>query len=106
MTSQSRVFHQSVCTRHSWHSGDPGSDLDPASLLTRHTPEGAFIPVFRPYTPVSANGKSHFLLGRICANRADQPGYVTFMIKKYPNGKGSVKMSSLTPGDSMLFKPL
>lgn len=28
-----------------------------ASLLTRHTPEGAFIPVFRPYTPVSDNGK-------------------------------------------------
>ncbi|KAH0844098.1 hypothetical protein AYO21_02147 [Fonsecaea monophora] len=61
------------------------------SLLTRHTPEGAWVPVFRPYTPVSAN---------------DQPGYVTFMVKKYPNGKGSGKMHSLKPGDSMLFKPL
>jgi cytochrome-b5 reductase len=37
---------------------------------------------------------------------ADQPGYVTFMVKKYPNGKGSGKMHSLKPGDSMLFKPL
>lgn len=37
------------------------SNLVLASLLTRHTPEGAFIPVFRPYTPVSDNGelKSH-----------------------------------------------
>lgn len=33
------------------------TDLALASLLTRHTPEGAFIPVFRPYTPVSDNGK-------------------------------------------------
>lgn len=28
----------------------------PASLLTQHTPEGAWVPVFRPYTPVSDNG--------------------------------------------------
>lgn len=61
------------------------------SLLTRHTPEGAFIPVFRPYTPVSDN---------------DVPGTVTFMVKKYPGGKGSGKMHSLKPGDSLLFKPL
>ena len=61
------------------------------SMLTRHTPEGAFIPVFRPYTPVSAN---------------DEPGHVTFMVKRYPGGKGSNKMHSLVPGDSMKFKPL
>lgn len=28
------------------------------------------------------------------------------MVKKYPNGKGSGKMHSLQPGDSLLFKPL
>ncbi|KIW15379.1 hypothetical protein PV08_05425 [Exophiala spinifera] len=61
------------------------------SLLTQHTPEGAWIPVFRPYTPVSDN---------------DLPGTVTFLVKKYPNGKGSGKMHSLQPGDSMKFKPL
>lgn len=61
------------------------------SLLTRHTPEGAWIPVFRPYTPVSDN---------------DVPGTVTFMVKRYEGGKGSTKMHSLKPGDSMLFKPL
>ncbi|EXJ92406.1 hypothetical protein A1O3_00957 [Capronia epimyces CBS 606.96] len=61
------------------------------SLLTRHTPEGAWVPVFRPYTPISDN---------------DQAGTVTFMVKKYPNGKGSGKMHSLKPGDTLLFKPL
>jgi hypothetical protein len=30
-----------------------------ASLLTQHTPEGGWIPVMRPYTPISPNGKSH-----------------------------------------------
>lgn len=33
------------------------TDLALASLLTRHTPEGGFVPVFRPYTPVSDNGE-------------------------------------------------
>jgi cytochrome-b5 reductase len=63
------------------------------SLLTQHIPEGAWIPipVFRPYTPVSSN---------------EEPGHVTFMIKRYPGGKGSNKMHSLVPGDSMKFKPL
>ena len=28
------------------------------------------------------------------------------MVKKYPNGKGSGKMHSLVPGESLLFKPL
>ncbi len=33
------------------------ADQAPASLLTQHTPEGAWIPVFRPYTPVSTSGE-------------------------------------------------
>ncbi len=31
---------------------------------------------------------------------------MTFLIKKYPNGKASGKMHSLVPGDEMKFKPL
>ena len=37
---------------------------------------------------------------------ADQPGTITFMIKRYPGGKGSGKMHSLVPGDTMKFKTL
>lgn len=79
-----------------------------ASLLTRHTPEGAWIPVFRPYTPVSDNGKlvQDELLHILLILVLDLPGTVTFMVKKYPNGKGSGKMHSLKPGDSLKFKPL
>lgn len=61
------------------------------SLLTQHTPEGAWIPVFRPYTPISS---------------PTTPGEVTFLVKRYPNGKGSGKMHDLVPGDTMKFKPL
>jgi cytochrome-b5 reductase len=38
--------------------------------------------------------------------RKDEPGRVTFMVKQYPGGKGSTKMHSLVPGDTMKFKPL
>ena len=66
------------------------SDLPPiTSLLTQHTPEGSWIPVFRPYTPVSSDN-----------------GSVTFMVKKYEGGKGSTKMHSLKPGDNLKFKSL
>lgn len=61
------------------------------SLLTQHTPEGSFIPVFRPYTPVSS---------------PSDPGTVTFMVKHYPGGKGSTKMHTMVPGDKLKFKPL
>jgi cytochrome-b5 reductase len=63
-----------------------------SSLLTRHTPTGSWIPVFRPYTPVSSG--------------TSDPGHVTFMVKLYPNGKASGKMHSLVPGDEMTFKQL
>jgi cytochrome-b5 reductase len=38
--------------------------------------------------------------------RVDEPGYVTFMVKKYPNGKGSGKMHSMVPGESLSFRAL
>lgn len=92
LQSSEQVNHNVKKLTFALPSEDSVTGISPiTSLLTRHTPEGAFIPVFRPYTPVSAN---------------DQAGTVTFMVKKYPGGKGSGKMHSLVPGDSMLFKPL
>lgn len=92
LQSAERVNHNVKRLTFALPTEDSVTGISPVtSLLTRHTPEGAIIPVFRPYTPVSDN---------------DLPGTVTFMIKKYPNGKGSGKMHSLKPGDSMLFKPL
>ncbi|KAF7302205.1 FAD-binding FR-type domain-containing protein [Mycena indigotica] len=49
---------------------------------------GRWTPVFRPYTPTSD---------------PDEPGFIEFMIKLYPNGKQSTLMHSLKPGDSLYF---
>ena len=36
----------------------------------------------------------------------DEPGFVTFMIKKYPNGRASGHLHSMQPGDSLSFRVL
>ncbi|OJJ45456.1 hypothetical protein ASPZODRAFT_69878 [Penicilliopsis zonata CBS 506.65] len=59
-----------------------------SSLLTVSRPQGSFFPVFRPYTPI---------------NKLDDPGFVELMVKKYPNGKASSHLHSLSPGDRMTF---
>ncbi|PSR75505.1 hypothetical protein BD289DRAFT_457169 [Coniella lustricola] len=59
-----------------------------SALLTCHIPQGSYLPVLRPYTPVSPS---------------DQAGTVDFLIKRYPNGKASTHMHSLSPGDKLLF---
>ena len=64
------------------------------SLLSKHTPADSWIPVIRPYTPISSG-----------SDLADA-GTVTFLIKKYPGGKGSGKMHSLVPGDTISFRQL
>ena len=85
------VNHNVKRLRFALPDGDAVSGLEPiSSLLTQHTPEGAWIPVFRPYTPIVDN----------------EPGYVEFMVKKYPNGKGSGRMHSMVPGDSLKFRVL
>ncbi|PNY25364.1 NADH-cytochrome b5 reductase [Tolypocladium capitatum] len=59
-----------------------------SSLLTMSWPGGRWLPVVRPYTPVSG---------------ADEPGYVDFLIKRYPDGKSSTHLHALGPGDSLFF---
>lgn len=46
-------------------------------------------PVVRPYTPVSPS---------------DVPGELTFLVKKYPQGKASKYIHELKPGDSLSIK--
>ncbi|KAJ5281542.1 hypothetical protein N7478_006914 [Penicillium angulare] len=59
-----------------------------SSLLTISRPGGRWLPVLRPYTPISA---------------LDQPGSIEFMVKQYPNGKASTHLHSLQPGDTLTF---
>ena len=57
--------------------------------MTQHTPTGAWVPVFRPYTPI------HDL---------DTPGILELLVKKYPNGKASTHMHSLAPGQELTIR--
>ncbi|KAJ5833272.1 hypothetical protein N7474_001583 [Penicillium riverlandense] len=59
-----------------------------SALLTISRPEGRWLPVLRPYTPIS---------------RLDQRGCIELMVKQYPRGKASSHLHSLVPGDSLTF---
>lgn len=62
--------------------------LSAAALLTIAFPNGSMLPVLRPYTPVSSS--SH-------------PGTIELLVKRYPDGKQSTHLHSLSPGDTVLF---
>ncbi|KAL2820907.1 hypothetical protein BDW59DRAFT_150498 [Aspergillus cavernicola] len=57
-----------------------------SALLTFSKPDGSWLPVVRPYTPVS---------------KLDEPGFIDLLVKKYPNGKASTHLHSLKPGDNL-----
>ncbi|KAG8622873.1 hypothetical protein KVT40_009384 [Elsinoe batatas] len=85
------VNHNVKYLRFRLPEGDQQSGIQTiTSLLTNYTPDGAWLPVFRPYTPIDA----------------DEPGYLSFLVKQYPNGKGSSHMHSLKPGDELKVKPI
>ncbi|KAK3726124.1 hypothetical protein LTR37_000272 [Vermiconidia calcicola] len=66
------------------------SGLTPgAAILTQHTPAGAWLPVLRPYTPI---------------HNLDQPGILELLVKKYPEGRASTHMHSLSPGDELTVR--
>ncbi|KAF2157321.1 cytochrome-b5 reductase [Myriangium duriaei CBS 260.36] len=85
------ISHNVKMLRFKLPDGDAQSGLSPiTSLLTRHTAEGAWIPTFRPYTPIDK----------------DEPGHISFLVKRYPNGKGSGHLHSLKPGDTLSARPI
>ncbi|KAL5001345.1 hypothetical protein BDV10DRAFT_14764 [Aspergillus recurvatus] len=59
-----------------------------SALLTFSKPEGSWLPVVRPYTPVS---------------RLDEPGFIDLLVKQYPSGKASTHLHSLKPGDNLFI---
>ncbi|KAN0095778.1 NADH-cytochrome b5 reductase-like protein [Hyaloscypha variabilis] len=59
-----------------------------SSVLVITWPKGKFFPTARPYTPVSP---------------LDQRGAIDLLVKKYPDGKASTYLHSLSPGDSLYF---
>ncbi|RDW76779.1 cytochrome b5 reductase family protein [Aspergillus mulundensis] len=59
-----------------------------SALLTFSKPEGSWLPVVRPYTPVS---------------KLDEPGFVDLLVKRYPDGKASTHLHGLKPGDNLFI---
>ncbi|KAI9039849.1 cytochrome b5 reductase family protein [Aspergillus affinis] len=59
-----------------------------SALLTISRPQGRWLPVLRPYTPISD---------------LDQKGSLELLVKQYPNGKASTHLHSLVPGDTLTF---
>ncbi|USW50651.1 Putative oxidoreductase FAD/NAD(P)-binding, NADH:cytochrome b5 reductase [Septoria linicola] len=60
-----------------------------AAVLTQHTPQGAWFPVLRPYTPIS---------------EAEARGEIQLIVKQYPNGKASTHIHSLAPGQTLQIR--
>ncbi|KAM0325911.1 hypothetical protein ACHAQA_007214 [Verticillium albo-atrum] len=59
-----------------------------SAVLTMSWPKGRWLPVARPYTPISPS---------------DQPGSLDLLVKQYPDGKQSSHLHSLRPGETLLF---
>jgi len=59
-----------------------------SSVLTFCRPNGSFLPVIRPYTPVGD---------------LDEPGFLELVIKQYPQGRASTHIHSLKPGEHLTF---
>ncbi|OAQ70979.2 oxidoreductase NAD-binding domain-containing protein [Pochonia chlamydosporia 170] len=59
-----------------------------SSVLTMSWPQGRWVPVARPYTPITAT---------------DEQGHLDLMVKHYPDGKSSTHLHNLQPGQSLFF---
>ncbi|KAF6836556.1 oxidoreductase NAD-binding domain-containing protein [Colletotrichum plurivorum] len=89
LESAEQVNHNTKRLRFKLPQRDAVSGLSLTSaVLTMSWPKGRWFPVARPYTPVQP---------------LDDPGYLELLVKKYPDGKQSTHLHSLSPGDKLLF---
>lgn len=63
--------------------------LHSAALLTQHYPAGSWLPVLRPYTPISD---------------PDTVGKLQLLVKRYAKGKASSHIHNLAVGDSLTVR--
>ncbi|KAJ3544627.1 hypothetical protein NM208_g2958 [Fusarium decemcellulare] len=89
LESSEVVSHDTKMFRFKLPSGDTVAGFPlTSSILTISWPKGRWLPVARPYTPISL---------------PDEPGHVDFLIKRYPKGKQSTHIHSLAPGQKLFF---
>ncbi|KAH7348572.1 NADH-cytochrome b5 reductase-like protein [Rhexocercosporidium sp. MPI-PUGE-AT-0058] len=83
------VNHNTKRLRFEFPNEDARSGLVLTSaVLVMTWPKGKMFPTVRPYTPVSS---------------LHQRGAIDLLVKKYPNGKASTYLHSLSPGDTLYF---
>lgn len=84
------INHNTKLFRFKFPSDDSVSGLNVASaLITKYKGPQDEKPTIRPYTPVSDE---------------DQPGYLDFIIKRYPNGPMSEHIHDMAPGQTLDMK--
>ncbi|KAF1932166.1 ferredoxin reductase-like protein [Didymella exigua CBS 183.55] len=89
LESSEQVNHNTKLLRFKLpHDSDVSGLSLTSAVLTASWPKGSWTPVARPYTPVSPS---------------DEPGKLDLLVKRYPGGKQSTHLHSLSPGDSLLF---
>lgn len=80
-----------------------------AALLTCSWPKDGWLPVLRPYTPITSSGRQHtssiLLIKKkyVLTFVPDETGHLDLLVKQYPNGKASTHLHSLQPGQTLLF---
>merc|ERR1712177_103381 len=90
LDSTEQVSHNTKKLRFKLSSEDAVAGLPVASaLITKYKGPEMEKPVIRPYTPVSDE---------------DQPGYLDFVVKKYPNGPMSEHIHNMNVGQSLDMK--
>ncbi|KAG0647644.1 cytochrome b reductase [Hyphodiscus hymeniophilus] len=89
LESSNLVNHNTKRLRFEFPNSEAQSGLTlTSSVLTIAWPQGRWFPVLRPYTPISS---------------IDEPGSLELLVKRYPNGKASGYLHSLTPGSTLLM---
>jgi len=90
LTHTKEINHNTKELKFEFEDPKSVSGLNVASaLLTKFKPEDKEKPVLRPYTPISDE---------------DDPGSLTLLIKRYPNGPMSEHIHSLKVGETLEFK--
>ncbi|EMC95722.1 hypothetical protein BAUCODRAFT_34490 [Baudoinia panamericana UAMH 10762] len=91
VTTVEQVNHDTKRITFSLPGGDSEISGVPfgAAILTAHQPTSGWLPVFRPYTPISD---------------PDERGVLQLLVKQYPNGRASSYLHSLSPGSKLTVR--
>ncbi|EME38673.1 hypothetical protein DOTSEDRAFT_75430 [Dothistroma septosporum NZE10] len=91
VTKSEQVNHDTKRITFALPGGDNEISGVPAgsAILTQHNPSNGWLPILRPYTPISDPSTR---------------GTLELLVKRYPSGRASTHMHSLSPGDHLTVR--